>query len=167
MQWELKWPGDDDTFEAILAKRNNASVSFTALISNKPSIITDRYNDSDNGNCTTMLSEQCIDLIEPNSNDPNATTLHQNSSLLCHISETYTLENSTLFNQSRSAVQVFVMTFKYWNDPRGDSSGATVLCRIVNKGTKLAPVSAAVGWRQSIVAVWGIVALSTLAIMWQ
>jgi hypothetical protein len=57
-QWQLEWPSDDDSLQMFLGKRN-MSVSFTTLVSNKPSNITDRYKDADNGNCATILGDQC------------------------------------------------------------------------------------------------------------
>lgn len=57
-QWQLQWPGNSDSFQSFLRERN-VSVSFTALMTNKPSNITDRYNDADNGNCTNMLGDKC------------------------------------------------------------------------------------------------------------
>jgi hypothetical protein len=63
VQWQLEWPGDEvDSLQTYLMKRN-MSVGFTALISNKPSSITDRYSDSDNGNCTAVLGDKCTQSI--------------------------------------------------------------------------------------------------------
>lgn len=73
--------------------------------------------------------------------------------------------NLTPLNQSKSALQVFIMNFKYGGDGRGDSSGATVLCRIVDKAAESSANSAAVGWRQSTIVLWGMLLLSTLIIM--
>jgi len=58
IQWQLGWPSEDESLQALLGNRNS-SVSFTALVSNKPSNITDRYKNEDNGNCAPVLGDQC------------------------------------------------------------------------------------------------------------
>jgi hypothetical protein len=39
----------------------------------------------------------------------------------------------TPLDQTKSALQVFIMSFEYEPGPRGGESNATVLCRIVDK----------------------------------
>jgi hypothetical protein len=51
-------------------------VSFTTLLSNKPSNITNRYNETDNGNCATILGDQCTQsLTQSASKDSTITFL--------------------------------------------------------------------------------------------
>lgn len=57
-QWSLNWPGDSESLVPWLRSRNT-SLSFVALLSNKPTNITDRYRDQDNGNCTALFGESC------------------------------------------------------------------------------------------------------------
>lgn len=62
-QWQLDWPADEKVTLQELAERRNASIAFTALISNKPSDITNRYSIDDNGDCTSLLGEECIESL--------------------------------------------------------------------------------------------------------
>lgn len=57
-QWQLQWPGSSDSFQEFLRERN-ASARFMGIITNKPSNITDHLKDSDNGNCTNVLGDEC------------------------------------------------------------------------------------------------------------
>lgn len=103
--------------------------------------------------------------IDPNFNYTDAAILRSNGTLIYRTSDTYSSGNLTPFNQSTSALQVLLMNFKYPPGvSRGDTSGPTVLCRIVNKAAT-PQVGSAVGWRQSAVALWGMAILSTLLIM--
>lgn len=57
-QWQLDWPGSDDSFQSFLAERN-MTVSFTAYLSHKSSSVINAYVDGDNGNCSSILGDQC------------------------------------------------------------------------------------------------------------
>jgi hypothetical protein len=57
-QWQLEWPGDEETLQDYLA-RTNRSIRISEMISDKPRNITDRYKDEDNGNCTSVLGDKC------------------------------------------------------------------------------------------------------------
>jgi hypothetical protein len=62
IQWQLQWPGsgeEDGSFQSFLVTRN-ATALFSTVIINLPSNITDRYQDGDNGDCATILSEECV-----------------------------------------------------------------------------------------------------------
>lgn len=60
-QWQLQWPGDNNSSEnlqAFLALRNLSINVFAHRIS-LPSNITSKYTNQDNGNCSTILGDQC------------------------------------------------------------------------------------------------------------
>ena len=61
-QWQLDWPGDDDNFKAFLGKQN-MSATFTGYLANKPANVTDSYNEKDNGDCKSILGDQCSRLL--------------------------------------------------------------------------------------------------------
>ncbi|KAI1817292.1 hypothetical protein GGS20DRAFT_592201 [Poronia punctata] len=95
-------------------------------------------------------------------NESKTSSLHRGDSLLYRASETYeTAEDPAPLNQAKGALQLFIMHLTASNDERGDISGPTVLCRIVDKD---APgESLAVDWgRPATTAVWGIVLLGAL-----
>lgn len=58
IQWQLDWPGNSDSFQSFLGQRN-ITAPFTALVTNEPSDITDRYERENTGNCASILRDQC------------------------------------------------------------------------------------------------------------
>jgi len=58
-QWQLEWPGDEETLEELLTKRN-LSVTIFTYIANVPSNITDNYKPEDNGDCKALLGDRCV-----------------------------------------------------------------------------------------------------------
>lgn len=61
-QWQLDWPGDDDTFQLFLGERR-VNATFTALITFVSSKIKTNNNGNTNGNCTAFLGEQCTQAL--------------------------------------------------------------------------------------------------------
>jgi len=99
------------------------------------------------------------------SNSSDTSVLYHNDTLLYRTSDI--APNSTQHAQALRAVQIFVMGFKYGDELRGETTNATVLCRIVNRSTygalETPPRSAALrGLRLSMAIVWCSVILSTL-----
>ncbi|KAE8836604.1 hypothetical protein PTNB73_04561 [Pyrenophora teres f. teres] len=104
------------------------------------------------------------------SNSSDTRALYHNDTLLYRASDI--APNSTQHAQALRAVQIFVMGFKYADELPGETSNATVLCRIVNRSTygalETPPRSGAIrSLRLSMGIVWGSVILSTLVFMWQ
>ena len=86
-QWQLQWPGDTQTFQAFLEQRN-LTVSFTALVSNKPTNITDKYGTG--GDCGPVLGDECTSSIVhavQNKNPEFASLAGCDSTLDVHIGD--------------------------------------------------------------------------------
>jgi hypothetical protein len=59
-QWQLTWPGNEDTFNDFLQNRN-VTASFAAYIGVLPSNVTSRYDAANsNGDCTALLGADCV-----------------------------------------------------------------------------------------------------------
>ena len=111
--------------------------------------------------------------VEPADTKPdnrsNDSLLHRDGTLLYRTSDVN--ENySTPQAQAKRAVHIFVMGFKFGDGPRGQSSNATVLCRILDRssyGNTEEQMNAATGsWAQPFAAILTTFVLSTLFIMW-
>ncbi|KAF2845926.1 hypothetical protein T440DRAFT_482958 [Plenodomus tracheiphilus IPT5] len=62
-QWQLEWPGEEDDLRSFIRSRNIDRLDFSALMARVESNLTDHFEDSDNGDCTPMLGQRCIDAI--------------------------------------------------------------------------------------------------------
>lgn len=95
--------------------------------------------------------------------------LHRDGTLLYRTSDVNG-NYSTPHAQAMRAVHILVMGFKFGDGPRGQSSNATVLCRILDRssyGNAEEPMNAAIGsWAQPFDAILVTVILSILFIMW-
>jgi hypothetical protein len=77
-QWQLTWPGDDDTFNEYLQKRN-VTASFAAYIGVLPSNVTNRYDASNtNGDCTALLGADCVAGLRVGASGNTPSILSQN-----------------------------------------------------------------------------------------
>jgi len=119
----------------------------------------------------SLTNDVVIDPAGPvYSNSSGISALYHNDTLLYRTSDI--APNSTQHAQALRAVHIFVMGFKYGDELRGETSNATVLCRIVNRSTygalETPPRSAATtSLHLSMAIVWCSVTLSTLIFMWQ
>ncbi|CBX99621.1 hypothetical protein IAQ61_005125 [Plenodomus lingam] len=62
-QWQLVWPGEEDDLLSFVKSRSVDSARFSAFMATVYSNITDRFEDSDDGDCTPMLGERCVESI--------------------------------------------------------------------------------------------------------
>jgi hypothetical protein len=77
-QWQLTWPGNDDTFNEFLQKRN-LTASFAAYIGVLPSNVTNRYDASNpNGDCTALLGADCVAGLMSGASDNTPSIIGQN-----------------------------------------------------------------------------------------
>jgi hypothetical protein len=79
-----------------------------------------------------------------------------------------TLEGNDMeVEYAKSALQVFVVIYRLYEDTEGESSGALILCVI---GTGRQEVGrgqlVAMGSHWSIAVVWGVFLLSTVMVVW-
>jgi hypothetical protein len=65
-QWELQWPDDNNASESFTdyLERIDSRAEFNAMILHLPSNITHAYSNQTNGNCTTILGDDCVRSIE-------------------------------------------------------------------------------------------------------
>ncbi|EGP85588.1 uncharacterized protein MYCGRDRAFT_94299 [Zymoseptoria tritici IPO323] len=57
-QWELQWPGDSPTLGSFLQQRG-MNLSVQTLLTVLPPNVTQSYNPTDNGDCTSVLGDSC------------------------------------------------------------------------------------------------------------
>lgn len=63
-QWQLIWPGDDESLQSYLAKRE-MSYTFQTYISNKPANITNLYDSTKkDGDCGAILGSTCLNNLK-------------------------------------------------------------------------------------------------------
>jgi hypothetical protein len=104
--------------------------------------------------------------------------LSHDGTLFYHTTDTYMFDSGkpTPLDQTKSALQVFIMSFEYGPGPRGGESNATVLCRIVDQAadspdsTNPSEPSDTLSFGtvlggQSTLALWGVAMLSVLAVV--
>jgi len=60
VQWQLGWPNDKNTSLQQYLAQKNTKASFGAMISNKPTNVTNKYKNEDSGDCMPLLGEQCV-----------------------------------------------------------------------------------------------------------
>lgn len=65
-QWELQWPDDNNASESFTDYLIgiDSEAWFNAMILNLPSNITRAYSNQTNGNCTTILGDDCVRSIQ-------------------------------------------------------------------------------------------------------
>ena len=65
-QWELQWPDGNNSSESFTdyLRRIDSRAYFNAMILNLPSNITQAYSNQTNGNCTTILGDDCVRSIK-------------------------------------------------------------------------------------------------------
>ncbi len=58
IQRQLGWPGEDESLQQLV-KRRNVTMYFNTIIKSLPSNITRKYNDTGDGDCAPILGPSC------------------------------------------------------------------------------------------------------------
>jgi hypothetical protein len=119
------------------------------------------------------ILERLLTVLDVNCNTNPDAPLRRNGTLYFHTTDTYTadVDSPTPLDQAKGALHVLIMNFEYESGPRGEMSGPTVLCRIVDNDVDSpdssdspAPSEAVCGSRPMF-ALWTAVVLSALVIL--
>jgi hypothetical protein len=125
-----------------------------------------------------MILERLLAVLDVNCNANPDIPLNRNGTLYFHTTDTYTadVDSPTPLDQAKGALHVLIMSFEYEPGARGEMSGPSALCRIVDNDVDSpdssnspapsdTPPSEAVCGRRPMFAVWVAAVLSALVLL--